>query len=145
MASPELIPELKLSTNLKIHLKPSVPNVWQNLDSGRYTVVGTLVGKAVPKLNFGSLGGWLEGESRRGSLLKFARARHLVRKQVAPRFKNGPLLKRQIFKIREQLTECQIYHHHASLLKSSIKQEACFGAWAQSASFSLSLGMPDIT
>jgi hypothetical protein len=29
-------------------LKPSVQNVWQNLDSGTYTVVGTLVGKAVP-------------------------------------------------------------------------------------------------
>jgi hypothetical protein len=33
------------------------------------------------------------------------------------------------------------HHHHASLLKSSIKQEACFGAWAQSASFSLSLSL----
>ena len=53
------IPELKKSTNLKIHLKPSVQDVWQNLDSGRYTVGGTLVGKAVQKLNFGSLGGWL--------------------------------------------------------------------------------------
>ena len=48
-----------MSTNLKMHLKPSVQDVWQNLDSGRYTVGGTLVGKAVPKLNFGSLGGWL--------------------------------------------------------------------------------------
>ncbi len=92
------IPELKKSTNLKMHLKPSVQDVWQNLDSGRYTVGDTLVGKAVPKLNFGSLGGWLEGESRRSSLRKFARARHSVRKQVDPRFKNGPLLKRQIFK-----------------------------------------------
>ena len=54
-----------MSTNLKMHLKPSVQDVWQNLDSGRYTVGGTLVGKAVPKLSFGSLGGWLEGESRR--------------------------------------------------------------------------------
>jgi len=92
------IPELKMSTNLKTLLKPSVQDVWQNLDSGRYTVGGKLVGKAVPKLNFGSLGGWLEGESRRSSLRKFARARHSVRKQVDPRFKNGPLLKRQIFK-----------------------------------------------
>jgi hypothetical protein len=33
------------------------------------------------------------------------------------------------------------HHHHASLLKSSIKQEACFGAWAQSASLSLSLSL----
>ncbi len=83
-----------------------------NLDSGRYTAVGTLVGEAVPKLNFGSLGGWLEGESRRSSLLKLARARHSVRKQVAPRFKNGPLLKRQIFKIQARVKPlinlCQI-------------------------------------
>ena len=28
------IPELKMSTNLKMHLKPSVQDVWQNLDSG---------------------------------------------------------------------------------------------------------------
>jgi hypothetical protein len=78
------LPELKKSTNLKLHLKPSVQDVWQNLDSGRYTVGGTLAGKAVLKLNFGSLGGWLEGgESRRSSLRKFARARHSVRKQVA--------------------------------------------------------------
>ncbi len=59
---------------------------------------GTLVGEAVPKLNFSSLGGWLEGESRRSSLRKFARARHSVRKQVAPRFKNGPLFKWQFLK-----------------------------------------------
>ncbi len=65
------IPELKMSTNLKMHLKPSVQDVWQNLDSGRYPVGGTLVGKAVLKLNFGCLGGWLEGESRRSSLQKF--------------------------------------------------------------------------
>ena len=106
------IPELKMSTNLKMHLKPSVQDVWQNLDSGRYTVGGTLVGKAVPKLSFGSLGGWLEGESRSSSLRKFARARHSVRKQVAPRFKNGQLLKRQIFKIQArvnpQVNLCQI-------------------------------------
>jgi hypothetical protein len=24
-----------------------------------------------------------------------------------------------------------LHHHHASLLKSSIKQEACFGAWGR--------------
>jgi hypothetical protein len=30
------------------------------------------------------------------------------RKQVAPRFKNGPLPKRQIFKIQARLIECQI-------------------------------------
>ena len=79
---------------------------------GRYTVGGTLVGKAVPKLSFGSLGGWLEGESRRSSLRKLARARHSVRKQVDPRFKNGQLLKRQIFKIQArvnpQVNFCQI-------------------------------------
>ncbi len=92
--------ELKMSTNFKMHFKSNVQDVWQSLDSAKYTVVGTLasVGEAVPKLNFGSLGGWLEGESRRSSLWKFARARHSVRKQVDPRFKNGPLLKRQIFK-----------------------------------------------
>ncbi len=28
------LPELKMSTNLKMHLKPSVQDVWQNLDSG---------------------------------------------------------------------------------------------------------------
>ncbi len=28
------IPELKMSTNFKMHLKPSVQNVWQNLDFG---------------------------------------------------------------------------------------------------------------
>ncbi len=35
------LPELKMSTNFKMHLKPSVQNVWQNLDSGnlKYTVV----------------------------------------------------------------------------------------------------------
>jgi hypothetical protein len=36
-----------------------------------------LVGEAGPKLNFSSLCGWLEGESRRSSLRKFALARHL--------------------------------------------------------------------
>ncbi len=109
------IPELKKSTNFKMHLKPSVQNVWQNLDSAKYTVVGTLVGEAVLKFNFGrSLGCWLEGESRRSSLRKsrFARARHSVRKQVAPRFKNGPSLKRQIFKIQARVNPrvnlCQI-------------------------------------
>ena len=68
-------------------------------------VGGTLVSKAVQnlKLNFGSLCGWLEGKSRSSSLRKFARARHSVRKQVAPRFINGPLLKRQIFKIQAWL------------------------------------------
>ncbi len=89
-----------MSTNLKMPLKPShgVQDVWQNMESAKYTVVGTLVGEAVPKLNFGSLGGWLEGESRSSSLRKFARARHSVQKQVAPRFKNVPLPKQQIFK-----------------------------------------------
>ena len=53
-----------MSTNLKMHLKPSVQEVWQNLESGRYTVGGTLVGKAVPKLNLGRVGGWLEIEPR---------------------------------------------------------------------------------
>ncbi len=28
------LPELKKSTNLKLHLKPGVQDVWQNLDSG---------------------------------------------------------------------------------------------------------------
>ena len=100
-----------MSTNLKMLLKSSVQNVWQNLDSAKYTVVSTLVGEAVLKFNFGSLGGWLEpeGESRRSSLRKFSRVRHSVRKQVDPRFENGLLLKRQIFKIQEQLVmECQI-------------------------------------
>ena len=67
-----------------------------------------LVGEAVPKLNFGRLGGWLEGESRRSSLRKFARARHSVRKQVAPRFKNGLLMKRQKFKIESRVNLCQV-------------------------------------
>ena len=97
------IPELKKSTNLKMHLKPSVQDVCQNLDSCIVHCRWYTVGEAMPKLNFGSLGGWLEGESRRSSLRKFARARHSVRKQVAPRFKNGPLLKRQIFKIQARL------------------------------------------
>ena len=34
MTSPFLTRELKKSTNLKMHLKPSVQDVWQNLDSG---------------------------------------------------------------------------------------------------------------
>jgi hypothetical protein len=97
-----------MSTNFKMRLKPSVQNVWQNLDTGRYTVVGTLVGKAVLKLNLGSLGGWLEGESWRSSLRKFVLVCHSMRKQVAPRFKNGQLLKRQIFKIQVRPMECQI-------------------------------------
>ena len=97
--------ELKMSesTNLKMHLKPSVQDVCQNLDSCIVHCRWYTVGEEVPKLSFGSLGGWLEGESRRSSLRKFARARHSVRKQVAPRFKNGQLLKRQIFKIQARL------------------------------------------
>jgi hypothetical protein len=39
-----------------------------------------------------------QGESRSSSLRKLARARQSVRKQVAPRFKNGQSLKRQMFK-----------------------------------------------
>ena len=63
----------------------------------------------IAKLNFGSLGGGLEGESRRSSLRKFARARHSVRKQVAPRFKNGLLLKRlNICLLAARLMKCQI-------------------------------------
>ena len=53
------LPELKMSTNLKMHLKPSVQNVWQNGKSGSTLYLIHLVGKAVPKLNFSSLGGWL--------------------------------------------------------------------------------------
>ena len=88
------------------------------------------VGEAVPKLNFGRLGGWLEGESRRSSLRKFARARHSVRKQVAPRFKNGPLLKRQKFKIESRVNLCQIeleiflraaWHPKAPVQQSAVK------------------------
>ena len=56
----------------------------------------------------GSLGVWLESESRRSSLRKLARARHSVRKQVAPRFKNGQLLKLQKFKIELRVNLCQI-------------------------------------
>ena len=59
-----------MSTNLKMHLKPSVQDVCQNLDSCIVHCRWYTVGKAVPKLNFGSLGGWLEGESRRSSLRK---------------------------------------------------------------------------
>ncbi len=93
--------ELKksLSTNLEMHLKPSVQMYCQMLHLAVHcSSVVHLVGEAMPKLNVVSLGGWLEGESRRSNLRKFARARHSVRKQVDPRFKNGPLLKRQIFK-----------------------------------------------
>ncbi len=69
--------ELKKSTNLKMHLKPSVQDVWQNLHSPKYTVVGTLqvVGKAVPKLNFGSLGGWLEAGASVGGAAAFESSR----------------------------------------------------------------------
>ena len=63
------------------------PGFWQ------YTVVGTPCRRSSAEIEFRH---WLEGESRRSSLRKFARARHSVRKQVDPRFKNGPLLKRQI-------------------------------------------------
>ena len=101
-----------MSTNLKMHLKPSVQDVCQNLDSCIVHCRWYTVGEEVPKLSFGSLGGWLEGESRRSSLRKFARARHSVRKQVDPRFKNGQLLKRQIFKIQARVNPrvnlCQI-------------------------------------
>ena len=37
----------------------------------QYTVVDTLVGREILKLNSGSLGGWLEGEARRSILRKF--------------------------------------------------------------------------
>jgi hypothetical protein len=77
----------------------------------QYTVVDTLVGREIPEMNLGRLGGWLEGEARRsatgkvahsqywafGSWSRFARACHSQQKQVAPRFKNSPLLKRQKF------------------------------------------------
>jgi hypothetical protein len=60
-------------------------------------------------MNLGRLGGWLDGEAWRsaagkvahsqswafGSWSRFARACHSLQKQVAPRFKNSPLLKRQ--------------------------------------------------
>ncbi len=42
--------------------------------------------------------------------------------------------------VRNQGTSCKkYYHHHASLLKSSIKQVNCVGAWALRASLSHSL------
>ena len=41
-----------MSTNLKMHLKPSVQDVWQNLDSGRYTVVGTPCRQSSAKIEF---------------------------------------------------------------------------------------------
>ncbi len=59
-----------------------------------------------------SLGGWLESESRRSSLRKLARARHSVQKQIAPRFKLVPLIKRRILKIQARVNPrfnlCQI-------------------------------------
>ncbi len=53
MTSPFLSSKSQL---IKMLLKSSVQNAWKNLDSAKYTVVGTLVGEEVPKLNFGSLG-----------------------------------------------------------------------------------------
>jgi hypothetical protein len=88
----------------------------------------------VPKLNFGSLGGWLEGESLSSSLRKLARARHSVRRQVAPRFKNGHFLKLQKFKIQARVNPlvnlCQIKNEiicvqhapKAPVLQSDLKQ-----------------------
>ncbi len=82
----------------------------------QYTVVDTLVGREIPEMNLGRLGGWpLEGEARTrrsatgkvahsqswafGSWSRFARACHSLQKQVAPRLKNSLLLKLQKFKL----------------------------------------------
>ena len=58
------IPELKKSTNLKMHLKPSVQDVWQNLDSGRYTVGGTLVHQQTQILLYTIISGEIIGYYR---------------------------------------------------------------------------------
>ncbi len=101
---------------LKIQCTNVVPNasIWQYTQY-YYTVVDTLVGREIPEMNLGRLGGWLEGEARRtrsatgkvahslswafGSWSRFARACHSLQKQVAPRLKNSLLLKRQKFKL----------------------------------------------
>ena len=61
------IPELKMSTNLKMHLKPSVQDVCQNLDSCIVHCRWYTVGEEVPKSNLGRLGCWLETEPRRSA------------------------------------------------------------------------------
>jgi hypothetical protein len=123
-----------MSTNFETCKKDLCSNVKENVAFSSTLKLVHLVGEAVPKLNFGSMGGWLEGESRRSSLRKFARARHTVWKQVAPRFKNGPLLKRQIFKIQARVNQWLIFarlnmrlfvcsmHPKAPVLQSDLKQ-----------------------
>ncbi len=97
-----------------MQLQTQCTNVLPILTFGKYTVGDTLVGRTVLKLNSGRLGGWLESEARRsatgkvahsqswafGSWSRFLLACHSLRlqKQVAPRFKNSPLPKRQKFK-----------------------------------------------
>jgi len=70
------IPELKKSTNLKLILnilKIQCTNVEQKSD-----FCSTLLQYKFLAVEFRQSGCWLEGESRRSSLWKFARARHSV-------------------------------------------------------------------
>ena len=113
-------------------LKTQCTIVLPILTFGKYTVGDTLVGRTVLKLNSGRLGGWLEGEARRsatgkvahsqswafGSWSRFARACHSLQKQVAPRFKNSPLLKRQKIKFN-------FFQSRLTNVRSNLRSFAC--------------------
>jgi hypothetical protein len=101
---PVLIP--KNTTNLKCSLnsiKTRCTNVVPYASIWQFTVLSTLCRQSgSTEIEFGQ-SGWLA--RRRGSekhpsegSRRGARARHSLRKPVAPRFKNGALLKRQILK-----------------------------------------------
>jgi hypothetical protein len=93
---------------LKIQCTNLVPNasIWQ------YAVGDTLCRQNSAEIDFWQTG-WLA--RRRGSekhpsegSRRGARARHSLRKPVAPRFKNGALLKRQILKMISRTTSRSI-------------------------------------
>jgi hypothetical protein len=70
---------------------------------GNHTVIGTLCRQSSTEIELGQ-SGWLarrQGSEKHRSegLHRGARARHSLRKPVAPRYKNGALLKRQILKM----------------------------------------------
>jgi hypothetical protein len=123
---PKYITNLKCSLNsIKIRCTNVVPNasIWQ------YTVVSTLCRQSSgTEIEFGqSASGcqWLarrrgsekhpsEG-SRRGT-----RARHSLRKPVAPRFKNGALLKRQNLKMISRTMSRSICDNDRTISKKTV-------------------------
>ena len=81
----------------------SCTHVVQNCTVLQYTVIDILVGRAIPEMNFGRQGGWLEGEARRSATAKVAPGHSPRQARVQPvrAGRRGPLVP----KLRKQVAQ----------------------------------------